>query len=240
VVTGNNDGKIIEDKRAGHVIYSDRLWERPRDTREPSEDRAASAELGVTSSFELFAGLLAMVLVVVGLIGVAPVHMAAFGTIAVGFALLVQGGTLADRWKVAIHIPERERTERVGIGTEVIGGFVGIVLGLLAVVGVSPMVLLPSGALVLGAALLLGGPAQPALAERLPSESPPKWYVTRDAVRASGGVMVMAGVAALVLAILALVGGPIVTLTLVAILCVAAALVVAGGALSARLARRFA
>jgi len=239
VVAGNNNDKI-EDKRPGHVIYSDRLWERPRDTREPIEDRAIASEIGVTSSFELFAGLFAMVLVVLGLIGLAPVYMAAFGTIAVGFALLVQGGTMADRWRIAVHIPERERTERVGIGTEVIGGFVGIILGLLAIVGVNALVLLPSGALVLGAALLLGGPAQPALAERLPSESPPKWYVTRDAVRASGGVMVMAGVAALVLAILALIGGPIVTLTLVAILCVAAALVVAGGALSARLARRFA
>lgn len=226
------------DDYVGHVIYSDRYID--RDTPLPFDERRASAaEMTSGSGFELFAATLALVLAVLGLAGLAPVQMAAMGLIGVGFALLAQGGTLATRWRTATHIPATERTERVGIGTEMVGGFAGIVIGVLAVIGVSPLVLLPAGALVLGASLLLGGPAQPALAED-DARSDRRWHVTRDAVRASGGVMVMAGVAALVLGILAFAGGPVVTLSLVAVLCVAAGLITAGGALIARIARRFA
>jgi uncharacterized membrane protein HdeD (DUF308 family) len=85
---------------------------------------------------------------------------------------------------------------------------------------------------------MLGGPTQPALAAG--HESGPRWRVTRDAVRASGGVMAMAGVAAIVLGILALTGGPVLALVLVAFLCVAASLIVAGTALTARIAQRLA
>ena len=59
-------------------------------------------------------------------------------------------------------------------------------------------------------------------------------------VQASAGVMTMVGIATAVLGILALLGvGPALTLTLVALLCVGASLVLAGGALTARFARRF-
>ncbi|HEU0031498.1 MAG TPA: hypothetical protein VFQ53_12755 [Kofleriaceae bacterium] len=218
-----------ESYRPGSVLYRDPEFLAAMEKR-------TSIDLSAGSSFELFNGLAAIVMAILGLFDVVPVYMAAFALVAVGFALLAQGSTIANRWTKAVHIPERETTEAVGIGTEVIGGGAGIVIGVLAALGVSPLVLLPSGSIVVGAALLLGGPAQPALAQLQPR----KWYVTRDAIRASGGIMVMAGVGGIVLGILALSGGPIITLSLVSMLCVAAALVMAGGALTARLARRFA
>ncbi len=53
--------------------------------------------------------------------------------------------------------------------------------------------------------------------------------------------MVMAGVAAIALGILALAtDGPVLLLSLIAMVCIAAALVLAGGTLAARFARRFA
>ena len=228
------------DGYLGHDIYRDRYTE--RDTPIPTEELRNAAEFTSGSGFELFAAALAAVFAVLGLAGVAPLELAAFATIAVGFALFAHGSTIANRWSAATHLESNERTHLFGIGTEVLGGFIGGVLGLLAVIGVARPVVLPISMLVLGAALVLGGPSQPALAEAIPAQElgDRRWYVTRDAVRASGGVMVMSGVAAVVLGILALLGGPRATLSLVAILCLAAGLIVAAGALIGRIARRFA
>ncbi|MBA3397311.1 MAG: hypothetical protein H0T89_32090 [Deltaproteobacteria bacterium] len=232
---GNQDLKSLEMR--GETIYSDRDY----DQITAAADRGTQIAIASGSSFELFAGVIAVAVGVAGIAGYAPIYLASTATIAVGFALLAQGGTMAARWQNAVHIAGSERTEAVGIGTEVFGGLAGIALGVLALFGVSPLTLLPVAALVLGVALLLGGPAQPQIAEVAPARSPRRWHVTRDAVRTSSGVMVMAGVAAIALGILALAtDGPVLLLSLIAMVCVAAALVLAGGALAARFARRFA
>jgi hypothetical protein len=63
--------------------------------------------------------------------------------------------------------------------------------------------------------------------------------ITRDAVEGASGGMVLAGLGAIVLGILALVGvGPVYTLVQVALLAVGIALLISGGALTARFARR--
>ncbi|MBA3456668.1 MAG: hypothetical protein H0T42_26500, partial [Deltaproteobacteria bacterium] len=108
----------------------------------------------------------------------------------------------------------------------------------LGLVGVAPLILLPSAAIVLGAALLLGGGTQPELVEDGP---PRRWHVTRDAVRASSGVMIMGGLSALVLGVIAVaVEGPVLPLALTAVLCVAASLMLSGGSLLARFRQRVA
>jgi hypothetical protein len=91
---------------------------------------------------------------------------------------------------------------------------------------------------VFGGALLLGGAAQPELGNLA---APPRRRTVQDAVEASGGIMVLVGVAAAVLGILSLLGvGPVLTLALVAMLCIGASLLFAGGALATRFMRRFA
>ena len=216
----------------GHVIYSQPGL--------PLTERATDAAEEQTGSlFELAGAAVAALLAVIGLLGIGKLHAATFGAIAVGFALLAHGATLAQRWTRATHMPEREKTEAISIGTEVVGGFAVIVLGVVAASDGAPLYVLPAASLVIGAALLLGGPTQPALAAGIETAGP-RWRVTRDAVRASGGVMAMAGVAAIVLGILSLTGGPVLTLTLIAFLCVAMSLLVAGTALTARIAQRLA
>jgi hypothetical protein len=199
-------------------------------------DRATQLAIASGSSFELLTSLFATGVAIAGIAGYFPLYMAATATIAVGFALLAQGGTLAARWQNATHIAATEHKEALGIGTEVIGGFAGIGLGALALFG-APLVLLPASAIVLGTALLFGGPAQPQIAE----VAPRRFRVTRDAVRTSGSVMVMAGLGALVLGVLGfMMQGAVVVLSLVATLTIACALVLAGGTVTARFARRFA
>lgn len=238
---GDEDAKR-RDARGQTVFSVVPPDDQPDDQVIPTQvDQGTQVAIASGSSFELFAGLIGAVVAVMGLTGAFPLYMAAIATIAVGFALLAQGGTLAARWENAVHIEGSERTEAVGIGTEVFGGLAAITLGGLALFGVAPAVVLPVAAAVLGAALMFGGPAQPQIAQIAPSASHPRWRVTRDAVRTSGGVMVMAGLAAIILGVLALTeSAPVFTLTLIALLCVAAALVLAGGALTARFARRFA
>jgi hypothetical protein len=205
-----------------------------------TEDRVTRMIVTSGSSFELFSGLIAIGAGIVGLVGYYPLSMAAIATIAVGFALLAQGATIAARWREAIHIVGSERREKLGITTEMFGGLAAIVIGVLALVYINPFVLLPAGALVIGLALLLGGPAQPDIAEVAPAATARRYQVTRNAVRTSSGVMVMAGVAAIVLGILALIGSaPVLVLSLVAMMCTAAALVLAGGTLVARFTKRF-
>jgi hypothetical protein len=148
------------------------------------------------------------------------------------------------RWRHALRRVQGTRLERSelveGVSTEVFGGTVGIVLGILALVGVKPMILLPVAALVFGGSLLLGGATQPDLVYLSPDRNPRYARMTFSAVQASGGIMVLVGVAAAVLGILALIEvGPALSLTLVAMLSIGFALVFAGGALTARFVRRF-
>ena len=230
---GNQDLRSLE--HGGDVIYS------PQTKAPTNEERATQMAIASGSSFELFAGVLAVVLAIIGVAGYYPAVMAATATIAVGFALLAQGGTLAARWEHAAHIPSTEKTEAIGIGTEVVGGFAGIALGALALLGVVPLVLMPVAAIVVGAALLFGGPAQPQIADAAPRSRRPAWRVTRDAVRTSSSVMVMAGLGGIVLGVLGLsLHGYTMVLSLIAMLAIAGALVLAGGALTARFGRRFA
>ena len=206
---------------------------------DPAEgtDRMQRIAMQSGSSFELFAATIAIVLAIVGLVGYLPLYVAGIATIAVGLALLAQGSTLAARWQGAHRIADRERLDKLGMSTEMFGGLAVIVLGILALLGVASLTLLAVATIVLGVSLLLGGGAQPELLE---GDTPSRWHVTRDAVRASSGVMVMGGLSSLVLGVIAVaVDSPVLPLALTALLCVAASLLLAGGSLLARFRDRF-
>jgi hypothetical protein len=110
-----------------------------------------------------------------------------------------------------------------------------IILGVIAASEIRPLAVLPIASIALGLAALLGGPTEPVM-----TDAGPRWRVTRDALRASGGLMAIAGLGAIALGALALLGGPTLTLTLIAILCVALALIAAGTGLVARITHRLA
>ncbi|MDB4963527.1 MAG: hypothetical protein JWP01_3526 [Myxococcales bacterium] len=208
--------------------------------RPSDEEYAARIAMATGSSYELFTGLLGVVLSVIGLSGTHPAAMAAMATIAVGLSLLAQGLTIAARWQAALKIEGRERIDVLGISTEMFGGLAAIILGVLALLGVLEAQLLSAAAIVLGFSLLLGGPAQPEVSEETPEHLPTRLHVTRDIVRASSGVMVMGGLAAIVLGLLAATGlGPVIGCVLASLLCVAVSLMLAGGSLFARFSRRF-
>jgi hypothetical protein len=224
-------GYVRTDDEIQNVLDQRVMYQRDRRGRmRPTIDPGDTIDRGAT--VELIAAAVGIAAAIIGILGIAPLALAATATIAVSFALLAQGTTIAARWQRASHIPGTERSEAVGIGTEVFGGLAGVTLGVLALVDVAPYQLLPAASIALGSALLLGGPAQPEIEGG---------RVSRRAARTSGGVMVMAGVAAIALGVLPfLAGGPVFLLASVSMLCTGAALVLAGDFLGKRLAARFA
>lgn len=224
---------IINKKR--DLSRHQTIYEHPDAARLLAPDHTTVVVVESGASLEVLAGLAAIVVTVIGIDGYRPVTMAAVSSLLLGLALLSQGGAIVSRWRAMLQRLEGVRYDRTeligGIGTEVFGGAVGVVLAVLALSGVVPRVLIPVAAIVFGGALLLGGAAQPELANLGQSRDS-----STEAVEASGAIMVIVGIAAAVLGILALLDvGPILVLALIALLCVGAALVFAGGALAARL-----
>jgi len=209
------------------------------------EDRRTMQIFTGGSTVETIGGFTAAILALIGLTGYRQIYMLGVASIATGMALLAHGGSIVSRWQEVLRRIEGDRFDRSeligGVGTEMFGGAVGVVLGILAIANVRPFTLLPVAAIVFGGSLLLGGAAQPEMEELVPDYDARHRRITRNAIHASGGVMVLVGIAASVLGILSLLEvGPVLTLPLAGMLAIGIALVLAGGALTARFVRRFA
>lgn len=226
------------------TLYEDPDYDRLRAFDEKRRnEKLTSGVLAGGSSLETLGGLAAVILAILGF-SRAPVIMGACATIAIGIALLALGASIMARWRHALQRTKGTRLDRrelaEGVSTEVFGGVVGIVLGVLALTGVVPTVLLPVAAIVFGGSLLLGGTLQPDLVYLSPERNPKYARLTYSAIQASGGIMVLVGVASAVLGILALVEvGPPLGLALVAMLSIGFALVLAGSSLTVRFLRWF-
>ncbi|HSN25384.1 MAG TPA: hypothetical protein VLT45_03840 [Kofleriaceae bacterium] len=232
-------GYVSSDKKRD-LSKHETIWEHPDAERLLAPDRRTVVVVESGASVEVIAGLGAVAVAVIGIDGYRPLVMAAVATLLLGIALITQGGAIASRWRAMLRRLDGTRYDRNeligGIGTEVFGGLVGVVIAIVALAGVVPRVMIPVAAIVYGAALLLGGAAQPELASLGGRHGD-----RAQAVEASGGIMVIVGIAAAVLGILALLDvGPAVVLALIALLCVGGALTFAGGALAARLMGRLA
>ena len=99
-------------------------------------------------------------LAVIGLAGLYAYEMAAIATIVTGAIILMEGGlvSLACRRLAVLSAGERHARELGGgVTAEFFGGLAGIVLGILAIIGLAPMTLILVGLLCLGASALFSG-----------------------------------------------------------------------------------
>lgn len=214
----------------------------------PDESRAAKRTAEVIaggSGLEALAGAAAVALAIIGLADVWPVAMAAVALIVVGGGLIAHGVAVAARWKDAVRGVDPLHFDRngvwTGMGSESLGGLIAVVLGALVLAGKPPTVLVPAAVVVLGCALLLGGMAVPEVGDLAPSPARTFRYeaLVQRLVEGAGGAMVIAGIAAATLGILALLGiEPVLVIELVALLVIGIVLVLAGGALTSRFAPR--
>jgi hypothetical protein len=189
---------------------------------------------------EALGGAGAVVLGILGLIGVLPVMMASICAIVIGGALLFGGGTLAARYGRALSrttSDELAEASAGGLAFEALCGVAGIALGILALLGISQFTLLGVAAIVLGGGLALASGATSRLDDLLQRSGMDAsgLRASQEALRATGGAEVMIGLAAVVLGILALSGVAPLILILVAMLGLGVAVLMSGSSIASRL-----
>lgn len=213
--------------------------------REEGIKEEKTSEIAQSSSIaEGITGTGAVVLSVIGLAGIFSGYMVAIATILVGIALLVEGFTVGARFAGLAPESATGTYSRFwgmelggGMAAEFLGGLAGIVLGILALVGILPMVLVSVAAIVYGASLIFGIGATSQLSDleierNCGIESR---RLTHAAVKSAEGMQMFIGLGALVLGILAVIGLVPMVLTLVAMLSVGFSDLMSGNTVSRRL-----
>jgi hypothetical protein len=194
-------------------------------------------------------GLTTIVLAVIGLANIVPSSMAAITTVVFGVAVLVQGGTMLSEYARIIFAPGAEPTSPEQFGGSSLSavflvGSAGIVLGILALLGIYPDVLTSIAIMAYGAALVLSSNSvwhlhllkRAAIRSEATTIEPSltgSEILASEMASGSAGVQALAGLAAIVLGILAVAGQHTLTLILIALLALGATLVLTGSTLSA-------
>ncbi len=189
-------------------------------------------------------GIATIVLAIIALSGVHPEVILPIAVIVFGAALLIQGGTMLSEY-ASIIFPAGSTSgssEQFGVGslsTLFLVGVAGIVLGILALLGIKADVLSAVAVIAFGGALLLSSNAVRHL-YMLQSSSTRSGAAPRagtellagEMASGSAGVQMLAGLAAVVLGILGVVGIYPNVLLLAALIVLGATVILTGSALS--------
>jgi hypothetical protein len=201
----------------------------------------ASGEAVTYGGFvDALGGIATIVLAIIGLSGVKPEALVSISTIVFGAALLIQGGAMLSEF-ASVEMPEAGTGSGGGLSSLFLVGVAGIVLGVLALLGVFPAMLTAAATIAFGAALVLSSSAvwhlltAQSMAVRFQTRSPMLRLVASEVAAGSSGLQAMTGLAVIVLGILAVAGVFSITLTLIALLAAGAALVMTGSTLSGTL-----
>lgn len=208
--------------------------------------RESSAAYG--GLVDAIGGVATIVLAVCGLAGIHPPLMAAIATIVFGIALLIQGGTMLSEY-AQIFFPSGMKSatsiDQFGgssLSAVFLVGAAGIVLGVLALLDIESAVLTPVASIAFGTALVLSSNAVWHLyvlrRASVKTEGQPEFagreMLASEMASGSAGIQALAGLAAVVLAILAVAGNRNdLTLNLVALLALGSTVILTGGSLSA-------
>lgn len=201
---------------------------------------ATEAEpLGLLS--EGAAGIAAIVLAVIALAGISAPVLAAIIAIVIGVGLMVQAfNSAAENSKMAGLAAASQEVGGEAM-VDILTGITGIVLGILALVGINAVHLVPSALIVFGGALMLGGFMQmrPRAAPIASTAAGQVQIVSHQGSAAAGGMEVMVGIAAIVLGILSLIFMTSWILVLVGFIAVGAALLMVSATFSGAVTRLF-
>lgn len=206
---------------------------------QPEKDKSLEFISGGTS-IEALGGIGVVVLAILGLAGVLPMYMTAIATIVAGAALLFGGGVMASRsGYLHSHAANEAKYAELsgGMSAEFLAGAAGVVLGILALIGMVPNILLPVAVIAFGGGLWLGTGATSRL-NHFPTITEGQTqadFWAREATSGAAGAQLLIGLACIALGILALVGFNWMTLTLVALLCVGSSTCFSGTSLTSRL-----
>ena len=209
------------------------------------DTRTTAKVIAGGSAMEGLIGAGVAALAIIGLANIFPFWMAAIATIAMGAALLFEGGAISSRMSSLMESDRQGHFDVSEIGGGMTAGFIaglaGITLGILALLGVFPTTLLAISVIVFGGALVIGSSTASKLnylaAERYGTENAK--VIAREALGAAAQVQLLAGIGIVVLGILALVDEPQFTFILVGLLAAGSAALISGSAISSRLTSMF-
>jgi hypothetical protein len=187
-------------------------------------------------------GIAVAVLAIIGLTGFDAERMAGIATIVLGAALLIQGGTIlseyAQVYQAAAAAPVADRVGGDGLAAMFVVGAGGLVLGVLALLGLVAVDMTAIAVIAYGSALVLSSTAVRQLhllqAQSLQMVSSHSGHELLAGQMASGsaGIQLLTGLTATVLGILAVAGHDPVVLTLAALLVLGVTVLLTGSALS--------
>ncbi|MCO6435609.1 MAG: hypothetical protein J5J06_00800 [Phycisphaerae bacterium] len=206
-----------------------------------SHERTTAEVLAGESLGEGLAAAGALVVAIIGLAGLYPLPLAAIATIAVGGALLLEGGTIAARYRSILTETGGGTFQASelggGLSSEILGGAAGIVLGILALLGVGSIMLIAVATIVLGGAVLVGSVSDVKLNSVTihgTQMSEQARALARSGVSAAATAQALVGAGAIVLGILALLNNYPMVLTLTAMLSLGGTLLLASSAIGSR------
>jgi len=190
------------------------------------------------------AGIAVIVLAIIALAGVSPEALTSIAAIVIGVGLMVQAFNSAAEHSKMVTANAGTSTHAVEFGGDVMVdcmcGLTGIVLGILALVGMNAAHLLPPALIVFDGALLVSGAM--AVRPRTLSVSGPGSEATvirYQGSPAAGGMEILIGLAAVVLGILALLMTGAWVLVLVGFIAVGAAMLLVSATFSGAVMRLF-
>lgn len=205
------------------------------------EQETTMSVVGGGSIAEAIGGAGAVVLTILGLVGLRAQDMAAIAAIAVGVALVLEGTAIAARFSDLISQAGKNLSDTAklgaGMGAEFLGGVAGAILGVLAILDIVPMTLVATAVIVFGATLLLSSGVTyrvDLLASKLGETALSGTHILAAIV--ASGVQVLVGVAAIALGIIALIDVSPMILALVGLLIVGTSIVISGSAVCATIA----
>jgi hypothetical protein len=180
---------------------------------------------------EAVGGVATIVLAILGLSGVSPEYLLGIATIVFGAALVIEGTSIvADYAHVLSFSTAAAQPSPGGVSAVFLAGATGIILGVLALLGVDAPILSSAAIIVFGSALVLTSSISinlhllktRVLGDTQVIETPSE----------IAGAKVLAGVAAIVLGILGAAGTASMKLDLVALLVLGAGMLATGNGLS--------
>lgn len=203
-----------------------------------SSSTASTEGVGYGGFVDALGGIATIVLAIIALSGVRSLDLLSIATIVFGAALLIQGGAMLSEFALIEATPESNGVSAGGgLGVLFGVGVAGIILGVLALLGVhSPMldsvaVIAFGGALVVSSSAVWQLLTSRSFATRFAGNSMLR-VVASEVATGSSSVQAMAGLAVIVLGILAVSGVMPDYLALIALLVAGAAIVMTGSTLS--------
>ena len=204
-----------------------------------SSSGTSTEAVGYGGFVDALGGIATIVLAIVGLSGVRSLDLLSIATIVFGAALLIQGGAMLSEFSVIEATPQSNAVSAGGgVGALFGVGVAGIILGVLALLGVEAAILDAVAAIAFGGALVVSASAvwqlltSRSMASRFDGGTSMLRVVASEVATGSSSLQGMAGLAVIVLGILAVSGVHSGGLNLIALIVAGAAIVLTGSTLS--------